>query len=79
MENKDRDNRVDSLRYRGVIDRRRVGLDDGVLLSSVRHGYIAWKGGRPDRGGREIGWDDVLNLQIALHTSGSFDEFLDAT
>lgn len=53
-----------------VHDKRKVKLED-----LMKHDYIPFGSGRPDREGI-IGHDDILNLQIALNTATNITEFL---
>jgi len=55
---------------RNVLDKRQVKLEN-----IMKEGYIPFLSGRPDRN-TVIGSDDVLNLRIALNTTGSVEEFL---
>jgi hypothetical protein len=54
-----------------VIDKRSIKLED-----VMRKDYIPFLGGRPNRQ-MVIGKDDILNLEITLHTSSSVDEFVE--
>jgi len=55
---------------RNVLDKRQVKLEN-----IMKEGYIPFLSGRPDQN-TVIGSDDVLNLRIALNTTGSVEEFL---
>ena len=53
-----------------VIDKRSVRLED-----INKRDYIPFLGGRPKRM-KIITTDDIMNLKIALYTTGTVDEFL---
>lgn len=59
-----------NLEKKKVIDKRSIRLEN-VLKSD----YIPFLSGRPDRDS-EIGKDDLMNLEIALNTTKSVDDFL---
>jgi hypothetical protein len=56
---------------RNVVDKRAVRLED-----VMKPDYIPFLGGRPKRQ-TVIGKEDILNLEIALYTSASVQEFLE--
>jgi len=53
-----------------VVDKRAVKLED-----VMKPDYIPFLGGRPKRQ-TVIGKEDLLNLEIAIYTSASVEEFL---
>jgi hypothetical protein len=55
---------------KNVIDKRSIKLED-----VMKPDYIPFLSGRPERESI-IGKDDVMNLEITLHTSRSVEEFL---
>jgi hypothetical protein len=55
---------------RHVIDKRNIKLED-----VLKKDYIPFLGGRPNWS-KAISADDVLNLEIALNTAHSVEEFL---
>jgi hypothetical protein len=55
---------------KNVIDRRSIKLQDVMSKD-----YIPFLGGRPARE-KVIGADDLLDLEIAINTSSTLDEFL---
>jgi hypothetical protein len=55
---------------KNVIDKRFVKLE-----RIMKTGYIPFLGGRPNRES-EISEEDVINLQIALNTSKTLEDFL---
>jgi hypothetical protein len=56
---------------KNVLDKRAVKLED-----VLRPDYIPFLGGRPKRE-TVIGKEDIINLEIALYTSASVQEFLE--
>lgn len=57
---------------RNVLDKRSVKLE-----KVMGKDFIPYLGGRPERES-VIGHEDIVNLEIALHTSGSLEELLAA-
>jgi hypothetical protein len=55
-----------------IVDRRRFTLED-----AMKGKFIPMYEGRPNRD-TIIGKDDILNLEIALHTCTSVDTFMEA-
>ena len=54
-----------------IVDRRRITLHDAI------HGhFIPMYEGRPNREA-VIGKDDILNLEIALHTCNTVESFME--
>lgn len=53
-----------------INDKRRISL--GNIMSSD---YIPFLSGRPERE-KAIGENDIIDLKIALHTSGNVNDFL---
>jgi hypothetical protein len=56
---------------RNVVDKRAVRLEE-----VMKPDYIPFLGGRPKRQ-TVIGKEDIMNLEIALYTSASVQEFLE--
>ena len=55
-----------------IVERRRFTLED-----AMKGKFIPMYEGRPKRD-QVIGKDDILNLEIALHTCSSVDTFMEA-
>jgi hypothetical protein len=55
---------------RKIIDKRSIKLED-----VLKPDYIPFMSGRPERESI-IGKDDIMNMEIALHTSHSVEEFI---
>ncbi len=59
-----------NLEKKNVIDKRSIKLED-----VLKPDYIPFLSGRPEREAI-IGKDDLMNLEITLHTAHSVEEFL---
>jgi hypothetical protein len=69
-------NNIGNLDWRHLMEKKNVIDKRSVKLEQMRKpGFIPFLEGRPKRD-TVIGKEDILNLSIALETSGTLEEFL---